>query len=125
MPWCPKCRMEYLPRVHRCPDCGSWLANIVPEEEAPAPAGSPTYGEGEGFEQVLLCTVVGDMHASLIGSALRAAGIPSRQQTQAGLVLGTPYGVPSPISATYGIYVNRRDLKQAAQVYRDHEGSGR
>jgi len=121
MPWCPKCRFEYLPKVHRCPDCGSWLVNVLPEEEAPAATAAPAYGEGEAFEQVLLCTVLGEMNAALIGNALRGAGIQIRQQAMTDAFATGYLGYPAATMARIGTYVNRRDLERAMQVYREHE----
>ena len=33
MPWCPECRMEYVPGVLTCPDCDISLVNQLPTEE--------------------------------------------------------------------------------------------
>ena len=33
MPWCPKCKTEYRDGVTACPDCGSRLVDVLPEEK--------------------------------------------------------------------------------------------
>ena len=35
MPFCPKCRYEYVEGVEVCPDCGVALVDELPEEEPP------------------------------------------------------------------------------------------
>ena len=120
MPWCPKCRFEYVPQIHACPECKVRLVAELPEE----PETQPAYGEGEEFEQVLLCTVVGDMHVALVGNALKGAGIQSRAQIETDAFLPGFDGLPRGPLVRYGIYVNRRDLKRAVEVYREYEGKG-
>jgi hypothetical protein len=47
MPFCPKCRYEYLPTVSECPDCEVKLVLSLPlEPEEPEGMGAP-----EGWEQ--------------------------------------------------------------------------
>jgi len=120
MPWCPKCRFEYVPQLHACPECKVRLVAELPEEVEEAPA----YGEGEEFEQVLLCTVLGEMNAALIGNALRGAGIQIRQQAMTDAFATGYLGYPAATMARIGTYVNRRDLERAVQVYRKHESGG-
>lgn len=121
MPWCPKCRFEYLPQLLTCPECKVRLVAERPEEVEEGPA----HGKGKEFEQVLLGTVVGEMHAALIRNALREARIPSRQQIRPGLMLGTPYdSAMASAAAVFSIYVNRRDLKRAVEVWREYEERG-
>jgi len=115
MPWCPKCRFEYVPQLHACPECKVKLVAELPERPA---AEELAYGEGEGFEQVLLCTVVGEIQAALISNALREAGTPSRQQVRTDPPLGVVYGLAAPMTANYDIWVNRRDLARAREVRR-------
>lgn len=33
MPWCPKCKYEYVEGITKCADCGSELVDTLPEEE--------------------------------------------------------------------------------------------
>lgn len=34
MPWCPKCKTEYVPGTKTCSDCGSELVEVLPDEES-------------------------------------------------------------------------------------------
>ena len=59
MPWCPKCRAEYRPHIARCAECDLELVDERPgsvKERPPEPEAT-AFGEGEEFEQVLLCSV--------------------------------------------------------------------
>jgi hypothetical protein len=117
MPFCPKCRFEYVPGAAACPDCGAALVDSLPEAEAPLP---------HDFTQVELCVVEGEIHAKLVQNALASQGIPSR--------IDSPWPFHTPLSATglpfpFGggfnadirIMVNRSDLDRARAVYRDFE----
>jgi hypothetical protein len=88
----------------------------LPEEPA---AEEPAYGEGEEFEQVVLCQTAGQLGTDLVRNALTAAGIPCRV-LYAGIL--PELGCPTPAAgAPVNIYVNARDLAAARKVYR---GSG-
>jgi len=117
MPFCPNCKFEYVPSLTRCPECGEQLVESLPVE-----AQEPL--DEEGFEQVLLCTLVGEPHASLLRNALAAAGIPIR----ASLESPNPYLGVSLLAGSVApvhIYVNRRDLPRAQIICRDHEARQR
>jgi len=117
MPFCPKCRFEYVAGVERCPDCSVALVESLP----PAPL-SPE----EDLVQVELCTVQGEIHARLLQDALASQGIPSRTDS-AWPFEGTlnVFSLPAPIGGGLGagrrIMVNRRDLERALTIYRDFE----
>ena len=116
MPFCPKCRLEYPPGRHRCPDCGADLVDRA------APEATPPSPRHRDVEQVLLCTVAGEIHAKLVQDALSAQGVRSRSQRR-GLThwLGLPTsGGEEPIQ----IFVNRPDLPLAQSVYDDFERRG-
>jgi len=117
MPFCPKCRFEYIAGTTTCPDCGLALVESLPESATPGPG---------DFTQVELCLVRGEIHAKLIQSALASQGIPSR--------LDNPWPFRDPLGATalpfpFGggfdagtrVMVNRSDLDRARAVYRDFE----
>jgi len=115
MPFCPNCKLEYRPDLRRCPDCG---ADLVDRLESPAGDAD----RGEDLEQVILCTVDGELHAKLIQDALTAQGIRCRAQRR-GLLhwLGLPtVGADEPTQ----IYVNRGDLARARAIYEDFERIG-
>jgi len=124
MAWCPKCRTEYRPGVARCADCGSELIAALPTEPEPEPEPErepPAFGEGEEFKQEVLCSVIGELHASLVMNALKAAGIPSRIEPADARDMGFTGALRQlPI----GIYVNRRDLARAREIYRHYEEPG-
>jgi len=117
VPFCPRCKFEYTPKVSRCPECGSELvAELPPEPER----GSRREGKPD---EVVLCTVQGEIHASLLRGRLEAEGIPSRAQL--GGIRDAPYylaampgPVGSPSDAVLRIYVRRVDLSRAQRIYR-------
>ena len=121
MPWCPKCRFEYIPQVTRCPECGSELVAELPEETAARQdheVPEPIYGMGQEFEQVVIGTVLGEMHASLVIQALQAEGIPSR--TQFGGIPDFAYPGRTP-NLPIGIFVNKRDEIRARMIFHTFE----
>jgi hypothetical protein len=44
MPFCPRCRYEYVEGVKRCPDCGSRLVRELPSEPAEQKEADETRG---------------------------------------------------------------------------------
>jgi hypothetical protein len=119
MPWCPKCKFEYVPQITHCPDCGAALVAALPEEPAP----EAEYGEGAEFEQVVLCTLPDQIAATLLQNALHEAGVPTRvgAQERVGL-FELAVNTWSEQARGVSIYVNRRDLAKATEVYRAYEG---
>jgi len=113
VPFCPKCTFEYIPSVTHCPEGGERLVEALPSEHQDSV-------DEAGFEQVLLCRIAGEPHASLLRGALTAAGIPSRALAEVSTAWGIA-GLGSRVNAAIRIYVNKRDLPRAAAVYRDHE----
>ncbi len=117
MPVCPKCGTEYRRGVRRCPDCGSPLV----EGNLP----KPSRQDEEGYEQVVLCVVQGEIHARLLPNALAEEGIPSRVQ-----VGGDEFGVTLPLGQLFPggtttltqVWVNQRDLARAQAVRAAYEG---
>ena len=118
MPFCPTCRSEYRPNIDCCPDCGSALVAELPPDPEPL--------SEEEVEQVLLCTVRGEIQSSLLRDMLRSEGILSRAQL--GGIRDSPYdlaAMPTPVGNTEDIvlriYVRREDLGLAQQVCDDFE----
>lgn len=64
MPFCPKCRTEYIEGTERCETCGSALVDKLPESGEPA--GKPTF---------LASTATG-VETDMLGARLNSAGIP-------------------------------------------------
>ena len=113
MPFCPSCEFEYRRGVRTCPDCGVELVERLP------PRGSATPRAG-ATSQVVLGTVLGEIHAKLVGDALAARGIRFRIQ-RCGPVpwLGLPsVGGEQPIR----IHVDGSDLALARIVLGEFEG---
>jgi len=118
MPFCPKCRFEYLPEITHCPTCN---AALVPERPP-----TETHSE-EDFAQVLLCVLAGNLHARLLQTELAAQGIPYRLQTGWSydpLLWALPAPPPPLGSAEAGlvaIHANHVDEARARIVYHDLE----
>jgi hypothetical protein len=82
---------------------------------------------GEALEEVVLCTVIGEIHARLLLDALATQGIPARAASAwpfDGDLLRVPAPLGSYASARMRIYVFRRDLARARQVWEDFEVTG-
>jgi len=106
MPYCPKCQFEYLPEVQRCPDCGAALVSALPPQVRP---------DTRGIEDVLLCTVGGEMEAAVLRGRLKDEGIPSRAQlSDVTPLIGVP--VMSLPAQEVKVFVKRRDLARARMV---------
>jgi len=112
VPFCPKCRFEYLPAVRRCPDCGSALvAELPPEQEV----------EERQLDDVVLCTTSGEVEATLLRARLTGEGIPTRAQIAGVLPLvGAPEIPPS--AQPVKVFVLRKDLERARAVWREFGG---
>ncbi len=123
MPICPECGFEYHPSTGACPDCGADLVDHLPDE------GASQWRESGEAEQVVLCTVSGEIHARLLEAVLVSQGI--RVRLQAGWpfdglanVLKPPPPFGSPLNTPTRVYVNRPDLPRARQIYEDFECTG-
>ena len=113
MPFCPKCRFEYLPAVRHCPDCGSALV-----------AGLPPQQPRRDLGDVVLCTVGGEVEAALVRARLSAYGIPSRAQVSGDIpFIGGAATNPSVQPMT--VFVRREDLDRARAIYRAVAGRER
>ncbi len=80
-------------------------------------------------DQVVLCRVTGEIHAKLLLDALASQGIAARAQPGWPFEgLGDLFRPPPPLGsaalARYRVYVRRRDLARARQVYDDFEVTG-
>lgn len=118
MPFCPRCRFEYIARISRCPDCGSELVHSLPAQE-PAAASD--------FAEVELCVLADEFQATLLQSALATQGVPCRLQG------ASPYSGPFNVlglrpmfglESSTAILVRRSDLERARVVYEDFERRG-
>jgi hypothetical protein len=106
MPYCPKCRFEYLPTVHHCPDCGAAL--VV--ERPPEP-------DEHALDDVVLCTVGGEAEAAALRGRLAAQGIPSRAQlSDVTPLIGVP--MMSPGAQAVKVFVRKVDAARARAAWR-------
>jgi hypothetical protein len=124
MPYCPKCRFEYLPEVKTCPECGAALVAVL-APEAPHPPRTE-----EEMEEALLGVVGGSIHAQLLQQELAAQGIASRAQPgwSDDELLGTVEAPPPPFGGSEGgsvaVFVYQHDLARAKIVMDDFERVG-
>jgi hypothetical protein len=80
----------------------------------------------EGYEQVKLCAVQGEVAARLLQNALAAEGIPSRTQVSSKDSFGITFPVVFAGGTTtlFEVWVNKRDLARAEAVLEAYEGEG-
>jgi hypothetical protein len=103
MPYCPKCRTEYLEGATTCSDCGSILvSSLPPEEDERANA-----GEEAGF--VALRTYSMRMYAEMVVNALENEGIPSFIKSNETFGPGTGLGVLYPARVVVWVPKDRAD----------------
>jgi len=96
MPFCPKCRYEYLPIVSECPDCEVKLVPALPlepeEPEEPKESGGPEDWEEpqepdtmESFDNwVPLAKFTSTEYADMVLEALESKDIPAVLNDQTG-----------------------------------------
>lgn len=111
MPWCPKCRTEYVEGITQCADCGAPLAA---EDKPYRLEDDETLSIGETGDEVFLCNVSGPVEISYITSVLEEKGIPYwMTDSDTGLYLEALMG-----SSFMGkdIYVGKSDYKRAADL---------
>lgn len=106
MPWCPKCKVEYVEGIKECSDCGSNL------KDEPEDGDERAYRDSD--HEVLLMSVNDEMESNIIESKLSEYGIPVlRKYKQSGGYLNiymgaTPFGVD--------LYVPSKALDKANEI---------
>lgn len=109
MPYCPKCRYEYLPEVDKCPDCGADLVDSLPEVRR----------QHQDVKWVGLRPLPGVVYAKMVAEVLDQRGIPNYIQSLFGSGgLGMITGADFPGSSAK-IYVPEDRSEEAIAVLDD------
>ncbi len=105
MPYCPKCRAEYVRGITRCPDCDQDLVDTLPE---------PERYFGSNVKPVLLCKTNDVFSTNILSEALKELGIPCLIKSGA----GTFSGFMPATQATKGvkIYVPETAIDKAIEL---------
>ncbi len=113
MPFCPKCRNEYLEGTETCEDCGQALVQALPPESKARP------GESELVE---VWYAQGEMDAQLVRSLLESNGIESMLSGES---LRLTHGFTVDGLAEVRILVRADDAKRACDVIASLDGMTR
>ena len=113
MPFCPKCRNEYLEGTETCEDCGQALIETLPPESKASP------GDGELVE---VWYAQGEMDAQLIRSLLESNGIDSMLSGES---LRLTHGFTVDGLAEVRILVREDDARRARDIIASQEGMTR
>ncbi|MEW5796279.1 MAG: hypothetical protein AB1772_07935 [Candidatus Zixiibacteriota bacterium] len=129
MPFCPRCRYEYLPTVSVCPDCEEKLVAVLPlEPEELDETGSPEDWEEpdepeelESYDNwIPLARFTSTQYADMVLGALHSKDIPAVLSDQSGHFGATgqsgPSSYPSLIGGAVTLFV-----PQEFAVDADHE----
>jgi hypothetical protein len=113
MPFCPKCRSEFVEGTSVCEDCG-----------VPLVAGKPVEEESLRFTEDLveIWRTQGEMNAQLVRSLLEGSGIPS---LLSGESLRLTHGLTIDGLALVRIYVRGEDAARASEIIAGIEGIGK
>lgn len=102
MPFCPKCKYEYMPGIKECPDCSVRLVDSLAEEQKP-----------QWVDLVEIATFTYEPQAQMAKLKLQAQGIESviinEKMAQSDMIL---------VWADGGVklLVNREDARKAVKV---------
>jgi predicted amidophosphoribosyltransferase len=110
VPYCPKCRSEYVEETVECPDCGVALVEQLPEEESP---------EREDGDLVEVWRTQGEVNAQIIRSLLEGSGIAS---ILSGESLRLTHGFTVDGLALVRVLVRPRDVPRACEIIASTEG---
>jgi hypothetical protein len=113
MPFCPKCKYEYLEGVERCPDCGSPLVERLEEEHAPLRPEAPLVKVAEGIRPMV----------EMLRDILRERGIYSMVRATGDAVMlewpGGHYRAEILVRAD-DLEQNREFIQEEARRFGDH-----
>jgi hypothetical protein len=110
MPFCPKCRGEFVEGTSVCEDCG------VPLLTGPPPEGEPG---GSNEDLVEIWREQGEMNAQLVRSLLEGSGIRSMLT---GETLRLTHGLTLDGLALVRIFVRAEDAARAGDIISSIEG---
>jgi len=111
MPFCPKCRYEYLPGVTVCPDCDEKLVDVLPEENSEEEV-------KEYDDWIELAQLTSLPSAEMLLEVLREKNIPAVIQSDTGYFGTTGQMGPSsyqPAGGKYSLYVPEEFVVDADQ----------
>ena len=105
MPFCPKCKYEYIEGTEECPDCCVPLVDELEKE----------YKDDEGEEKfVLLHTFPSIVYAEMVKEALENRGIPCLMKSD---MLTSAYGSKGGgIFSRVRIFVPEERLKESDEI---------
>jgi predicted amidophosphoribosyltransferase len=113
MPFCPRCRTEYVNGTSVCADCAvSLVSELPPERDAPPDVG----------DLVEVWRTQGEVNAQLVRALLDANGIASML---AGESLRLTHGLTVDGLALVRILVRPDDARRACEIIASTEGVGR
>ena len=110
MPFCPKCRVEYVDGVESCDDCGVALVAALPQA---------LEGSGREKDLVEVWRTQGEVEAQLIASLLESEGVKSMFSGES---LRLTHGLTVDGLALVKILVRSEDTKLACDVIAATEG---
>jgi predicted amidophosphoribosyltransferase len=110
MPFCPKCRSEFVEGTSLCEDCGVPLLSGPPPDEQPADPAE---------DLVEIWRAQGEINAQLVRSLLEGSGIRSMLS---GETLRLTHGLTIDGLALVRIFVRAEDAARAADIISSIEG---
>ena len=110
MPFCPRCRSEFVEGTTTCEDCHVSLVSGSPSEEGPIRSDA---------DLVEIWRTQGEMNAQLVRSLLEGSGIPSMLS---GETLRLTHGLTIDGLALVRILVRAEDTARASEIIASIEG---
>jgi hypothetical protein len=110
MPFCPKCRSEFVEGTSLCEDCGVPLLSLPPSEEEPASTDE---------DLVEIWREQGEINAQIVRSLLEGSGI---QSMLSGETLRLTHGLTLDGLALVRIFVRAEDAARAGDIISSIEG---
>jgi hypothetical protein len=118
MPYCPKCRYEYIEGVEECPDCDVKLVEEMPPEEEDEDILRDLSNNKEPLEdEVELDTFQEPVEFMYVASMLDELGIPflvRAARSEKDYIFRRLYSFNADIKKT--VYVSKKDYEKAAEV---------